>query len=936
MAYSSPGHLTVNNGQLVPDSPTFTPSSKEYGNGYVKAVIENATAGSYMLDMQTTSAYLGHKVYDMIAREYIEDTMPSPTSETAKLMVLTNGRLAYLEVQTLWITGPISKSEQPNNLVEFLLTGLAQPWDIGHFVVHSGEQVGGYVVGDSRRQLAPQARHMGYTHFTGIGNLTLSGPNGTAPVRLLPGQAAQFTMEGDYTPASSYSKRAKLNAAFSGPVDDTGVFLASSPGHYKVGIQENLVEDGSGVYYTSNSVPPIDVYVISPKLVPDYNRDGVIDESDETLAAAGMPFRFWVNDDNDGAADSSGTGGEDLPGSNVDNEDSSVNTIRDLVDFIPVHLQIKDALDLLDASGVNYDVRLTSNVELEIMDLVMPSNYRLKADNCSSYLTDPDRAVLVGGNEVSTVDAANPLELSPSFLTALQSDPMQGMLLVEAHQTNLNAELKVELIVDDSCIVESLLPLALSSVTNMFRFKTLRGDGRADALDEPSNYPDILTSGKDFVFVHGYNVDADSGDATHAEVFKRMYQSGFDGKFWGVSWFGNAADMFFGDDTSHYHHSVVQAFAHVAPFWVFLATSFDSPPDLAAHSLGNGLVGLTLNDAQGTNSLINNYFALDAAMALECYGEIANSTNMVCGESFTIAESPYPRVPGITSTWNEYPEEVWASEWHELFDSSDARSTLTWRNRMSNAVYRVNSAYNFYSSTEEVLRVDENCRSYWSTLQNWEYEWPPVEGGYYAWQIQEWYKGTAAFIPSVMAGGASRQAGWGVVEDISSMHMEYNMSYGYMLRFSSWVEDQLASNEAAYKNDLRSDPFFKHEPEVLFTTNGSAFVSDFVMNQAAHLDYKPQSTDLVKVRDWLLAKGFPARTRPMGSSFISPASGWISVNMASDDSDDYGLMLHEWPRSNRYIDITGTERLEWRHGDFKDVAYPYVQELYKAWADLCE
>jgi hypothetical protein len=90
------------------------------------------------------------------------------------------------------------------------------------------------------------------------------------------------------------------------------------------------------------------------------------------------------------------------------------------------------------------------------------------------------------------------------------------------------------------------------------------------------------------------------------------------------------------------------------------------------------------------------------------------------------------------------------------------------------------------------------------------------------------------------------------------------------------------------------------------------------------------------VRDWLLAKGFPARTRPMGSSFISPASGWISVNMASDDSDDNGLMLHEWPRSNRYIDITGTERLEWRHGDFKDVAYPYVQELYKAWVDLCE
>jgi hypothetical protein len=80
------------------------------------------------------------------------------------------------------------------------------------------------------------------------------------------------------------------------------------------------------------------------------------------------------------------------------------------------------------------------------------------------------------------------------------------------------------------------------------------------------------------------------------------------------------------------------------------------------------------------------------------------------------------------------------------------------------------------------------------------------------------------------------------------------------------------------------------------------------------------------VRDWLLAKGFPARTRPMGSTEISLNEWEKSYDMAVDFLED-----STWPREDR---LNGVK--EWRHGDFKDVAFPHVRELYKTWINLCE
>jgi hypothetical protein len=475
------------------------------------------------------------------------------------------------------------------------------------------------------------------------------------------------------------------------------------------------------------------------------------------------------------------------------------------------------------------------------------------------------------------------------------------------------------------------MPLHLSSVKDMYRFKNLRADGtgRADSLGIPANRPDAETSGTNFVFVHGYNVSAEQGEATHSEVFKRMYQSGFNGKFWGVSWYGDVdAKLHWLFKGSHYHNSVIQAFAAAPKLRDFLTNPqyFSSPPDLAAHSLGNGVVGFALNDAAG--NIVRNYFALDAAMALEAFGDNSQSADMLFWGIRINAFSETIDVPSYS--WTNYPTNTWASEWHTLFaGTSDYRSELTWRNRCTGAVSRVSGAYNFYSSTEEVLRVDENLRAYAQAL------WPV---GCNSWQIQECYKGRNVKLPEWVAGGSSRYAGWGVTEYKSSTNVcklwdNLTQQWAYILRPPFWVQQQLANSQSGYEVALQSDPLFRQEPRILFSPSGSKFVNGRVSDNAYTLDYANETVKDVRIRDWLLAKAFPARTRPMGSTAIDLGAGWIkNYNMASDSASyENGLMLHGWPRTEEYRGA-----LQWWHGDYKDVAYIYVQELYKKWVELSQ
>jgi hypothetical protein len=140
-------------------------------------------------------------------------------------------------------------------------------------------------------------------------------------------------------------------------------------------------------------------------ITPDYNRDGVIDMTDRNQVTEKKPWRFWINDDNDNASDPvTGLGGDDLPGSNDDLNDyyfdpfnppeivpviSRVNGIRDLVDFFPLYLDLKNALTVFPPqSGYSYVLKqadaAVSIVEANVADAV------LTVDKAKNYLEDLD------------------------------------------------------------------------------------------------------------------------------------------------------------------------------------------------------------------------------------------------------------------------------------------------------------------------------------------------------------------------------------------------------------------------------------------------------------------------------------------------------------------------------------------------------------------
>jgi hypothetical protein len=300
-------------------------------------------------------------------------------------------------------------------------------------------------------------------------------------------------------------------------------------------------------------------------LVPDYNHDRVIDEKDVERAERGDTYYFWINDDDD----SGETGGSDIPGDgDADSGNMQIDGVRDLVDFCPVYLDIKGLIDLFDPAAYRYVLSHGA----EGVNVALSG---LKPDEAGKYLIDvptareqaTKQALLVRG---IGLDLTGPLPSSNpygrpvpdlSFLLSIR-DEGKGVLLLEGVKIS-KAPLTLTIYdKTDSPVFSSSLNLSLDGVEQMFRHKNLIRYGSAEAqppdpetnplwgefdrLKEPVNCPDnecLGSNGKDFVFVHGYNVDGQQARGWQSETFKRMYWSASKARFWGVSWYGSKTQL---------------------------------------------------------------------------------------------------------------------------------------------------------------------------------------------------------------------------------------------------------------------------------------------------------------------------------------------------------------------------------------------------------
>ena len=631
---------------------------------------------------------------------------------------------------------------------------------------------------------------------------------------------------------------------------------------------------------------------IQASFTVDANRDGIIDDQDVNAVNAAKPYRFWSNDDNDSGA----IGGNDVPGQptgnfnmadNPDYETTSnatigqVDGVSDLVDFFPVFLEIKQLLGVLPhtTAGITYKLKhadsalnfvYTNKTRAEAFDhlrKVMSTGY-------GSGFTQP-----AGSARTDKITAAG-VALSTAFLDGIKNNDW-GVILVEGCATT-TAPLRLVVEKDGVEIAEVAVNIKISPVEQMFRHVNLTAvpknyDGSAPNIPQPAEatrtgqppaYPDSLTNGKYFVFVHGYNVHAQKARGWQAEVFKRMYALGSKARFVGVTWHGATG--------LDYHRAVYHAFQTGDALAGALAFTGNADVTIAAHSLGNMVVGHAIQSAGFTPS---RYYMVNAATPLEAYAigdvganEPANMTELA---------------------WRSYVPRLYMANWHELFAAtpSDNRGRFTWKLFFQNVALTNGLAHNFYSEEEDVVTdADGNTSaSVMATLLNQGFD---VSTG--AWKAQELVKGvdwSTSLVSIFMIRG---QAGWGFSPYWDDVYGDPG---------TGMIQTRKSPADAAQLSDaqLREHPFFADflEPALVSTNASTASAEAGEAN----------------VRYDLFARAIPAMSNAAAAN-----------SMTSLGNRNYPMHTAGKAQNNGAFP---TPDNMWRHSDFKDVALPYVYPMYE-------
>jgi hypothetical protein len=648
-------------------------------------------------------------------------------------------------------------------------------------------------------------------------------------------------------------------------------------------------------------------------MIPDYNRDRVIDDTDRQSAMNGDTFYFWINDDDDQGE----TGGDDitlvntyLHGDSRNFFNSEVDGVRDLIDFFPVYLDLKDLLAVYPLQQYTYRLKTGG----EHFNLVFT---RLKPEEAGYYLVgDWNKITSSGFNNLKPVldlgsaptvkvvpdgDVFTSQEGGITFLTEAQKDG-KGVILLEGRST-FKGNLRLEVSDGLNTLFHSELNLSIDGVEQMFRHVNLVqeinnpnaaptetgnviGEHYAQGGERNRLTVDDFTNKEHFsgyegecadkylVMLHGFKVNGQAARGWHSEIFKRMFWSGSRAKFVGVSWFGF-------ENIPDYHSNVVNAFKTAEIFGQKLYPAVGrSPVTIMAHSLGNIVVSSYLTDYYPLEPAesrlnINNYLLLNAAVAIEAY--LGDYKGYAEGKLNEIFGSDNPMVH---TDWYGYQKRLGVSEWHQLFNGgSDSRLKLTWRDRFKE-IKGVN-LINLYSQGEDVLDTHEGDTGTLEVVSD-----TILHDGRHSWVYQEKWKGRAP----VGGLGGTTTMGWG---------FNFNDGYYYM---GHHVEPPVANT---YDSQLfMAAPFFLKDPSkgFLFTQRMGLVVDDIERNE-------------------ILSNQIPSLTLPTGGREGGDVNSgeFIELNMLID--------MNEQKYKNGWPSVRENE--DWRHSDIKTIAYPYTYRVFE-------
>ncbi len=398
---------------------------------------------------------------------------------------------------------------------------------------------------------------------------------------------------------------------------------------------------------------PVDIAV-------DANRDGIIkfagNASDNALARKpydktkeAKPFRFWINDDNDG---NSGAGEENVDSTRKDFSDGLIKSTRDLEDFTRLHVHIGSLHDEI-ANGI-------ISVGLEWRNATGTPSIKVyqaaEADGGDQYLkTERDASSQILGataTTLGTVSTGASFKLPVSFW---QPDPLAEKPALSADHPNRYlifegaGEGKGQLVLTfwrgSTWLGEGgSVWVDLVDVRKMYQ--RLKATGVSDDAPEPSQVsnsqpadpamawapvegeePYELNAARSWeeakhyiVFVHGWNMSDQESQNFADTMFKRLWQRGYKGRFASMRW-PTLNDSFatpVGEVPYTYNASEYRAWKcgeSLKQFVNKLPAGYTR--NLVAHSLGNVVVGAALKKKM----ILTNYALLNGAVSAGCYDD---------------------------------------------------------------------------------------------------------------------------------------------------------------------------------------------------------------------------------------------------------------------------------------------------------------------------
>ena len=632
---------------------------------------------------------------------------------------------------------------------------------------------------------------------------------------------------------------------------------------------------------------PKRVVLLRAGILVDANRDGQFSAEDEGKITQEKPWRIWVNDDDDWFE----TGGSDISGDSALKRDCANHYIdqeRDLVDFFPLTLQIRDALKILPKTDYRYAITQTLPTLSDAnFTVAWVKDYELENyyGPCDKHHTDIAFARKVSKlNTEYVLDFLNGRVIPDDMLDRLSQG--KGALLVEGRNpTEHPLKLEIRKKEGNALVTSVSLPMRISNVEDMYRTVNLLNasthyDGStytpdtevATQTSTPTAYPDTETNGKYFVFLHGFNVPSKASKGWHAEAFKRLHQLGSRARFVGVSWRGSGG---FND----YHGAVFRAQQTGDALGAALGFTQGADVTIAAHSLGNAVVSQAISFSNFTP---DRYYMINGAVAREAF--TLNGISAIEKENM------------VEKLWKPYTafgqERLLASNWHQLFADtpSDARNKLTWKLRFENTLNKLqNKAYNFYSPGDEVVQnptvQDANVgREMWAAVLG--------KGGFVrgAWVAQEYSKGGT----SLAALALSRtQAGW----SFNMNRMEMNSEGRPLPVDAMYTTQTFISNES-----LIERPFF----------------SPFNEWALHNIHYGSAKAAESKVQYDLLASGLPALSYAMAVNPMPEMAENINMETLMTDAS-------QWPAENH----AGLSAGHWLHSDVREVALCHLYKMYE-------